>query len=103
MSAAAEDGTFVSDPRVVAAAKAIATTDSGRRHAKTHSTLASAADYHEAIVVMKAVDEIMFSPESIARAEQAHKDLISAWGRGEANCDVPDVVRAIVATLKGTP
>lgn len=103
MSAAVEGETFVRDPRVVAAAKAIATTDSGRRHTKTPSALASAADYHEAIVVMKAVDEIMFSPESIARAEQAYKDLIAAWGRDEANCDVPDVVQAIVAALKGTP
>lgn len=93
---------FVRDPRVVAAAKAIAATDSGRP-AKTPSEQPSAADYHEAVAVMKSVDEVMFSPESIARAEQAHRDLISAWGRGEANCDIPDIVRAIAAALKGTP
>lgn len=89
------------DARVVAAAQAIAATES--RPGKSPTTVVSAADYHEAIAVVRAVDEVMFSPESIARAEQAHRDLISAWGRGEANCDIPDVVRAVVTALKGTP
>lgn len=89
------------DPRIEAAARAIAVTDS--RTVRTSPPVISAADYHDAIAAVRAADEVMFSPESIARAEQAHSDLIAAWGRGEANCDIPDVVKAIITALKGTP
>lgn len=88
---------FVRDPRVVAVAQAIA----GRRETPTQPVKVSAADYHDAIVAVRAADEVMFSPDGIARAEQAYKDLIAAWGRGEANCDVPDVVRAVANALQG--
>lgn len=50
--------TFVRDPRVVAAANAIAGVDSGRRHVKAPTAVASAADYHEAVVAVKAVDKV---------------------------------------------
>lgn len=94
---------FVRDPRVVAAAQAIAGAKNGRRETPAQPVMVSAADYHEAIVAVRAADEVMFSPDGIDRAEQAYKDLIAAWGRGEANCDVPDVVRAVTNALKGTP
>jgi len=48
---------FVRDPRVVAAATAIAGTDSGRA-GKTPTALVSAANFHESVVAMKAVDEV---------------------------------------------
>lgn len=91
--------TTTRDPRVVAAAHAIAATES--RPGKVPTEVASAADYHEAIAVIRAIDELTFSAEGIARAEQAYKDLILDWGRGKANCDIPDVVRAVIAALKG--
>ncbi|HEX9225367.1 MAG TPA: hypothetical protein VF885_01775 [Arthrobacter sp.] len=49
--------TFVRDPRVVAAAKAIAGVDSGRSRIKTPTDKASASDFHEAVVAVKAIDE----------------------------------------------
>lgn len=49
--------TFVRDPRVVAAAKAIAGVDSGRSRIKTPTEKPSACDFHEAVVAVKAIDE----------------------------------------------
>lgn len=49
--------THVRDPRVVAAAKAIAAVDSGRSRIKTPTDKPSACDFHEAIVAVKAIDE----------------------------------------------
>lgn len=49
--------TFVRDPRVVAAAKAIAGVDSGRSRIKTPTDKPSACDFHEAVVAVKAIDE----------------------------------------------
>ncbi|QOD06050.1 hypothetical protein [Pseudarthrobacter sp. BIM B-2242] len=48
--------TFVRDPRVVAAAKAIAGVDSGRSRIKTPTEKPSACDFHEAVVAVKAID-----------------------------------------------
>jgi hypothetical protein len=53
--------TFVRDPRVVAAAKAIAATDSGRSRIKTPTDKPSASDFHEAVVALTAVDEVSTS------------------------------------------
>lgn len=49
--------TFIRDPRVVAAAKAIAGVDSGRSRIKTPTDKPSASDFHEAVVAVKAIDE----------------------------------------------
>lgn len=53
--------TFVRDPRVVAAAKAIAGVDSGRSRIKTPTDKPSACDFHEAVVAVKAIDEVSTS------------------------------------------
>lgn len=53
--------TFVRDPRVVAAAKAIAGVDSGRSRIKTPTDKPSASDFHEAVVAVKAIDEVTTS------------------------------------------
>lgn len=49
--------THVRDPRVVAAAKAIAGVDSGRSRIKTPTDKPSASDFHEAVVAVKAIEE----------------------------------------------
>jgi hypothetical protein len=53
--------TFVKDPRVPAAAKAIAGTDSGRSRIKTPTDKPSACDFQEAVVAVKAIDEVSSS------------------------------------------
>jgi hypothetical protein len=93
--------TTMRDPRVEAAAQAIAATDS--RAVGTDPPVISVAEYHDAIAAVRAADQLMFSPEGIAFAEQAYGGLIVSCGRGEADCDVPDVVGAVIAALKGTP
>lgn len=49
--------THVRDPRVVAAARAIAGVDSGRSRIKTPTEKPSASDFHEAVVAVMAIDE----------------------------------------------
>lgn len=53
--------TFIRDPRVPAAAKAIAGVDSGRSLIKTPTDKPSASDFHEAVVAVKAIDEVSTS------------------------------------------
>lgn len=60
--------TFVRDPRVVAAAQAIAGVDSGRSRIKTPTTVASASDFHEAVVAVRAIDEVSSSAVSAVLA-----------------------------------
>lgn len=68
---------FVRDPRVVAAAKAIAATES--RPDKTSTEVVSAADYHEAVAVVAAIDEADASNGIHRITEQAVFDDL--WGR----------------------
>ncbi|QOT19572.1 hypothetical protein [Paenarthrobacter sp. YJN-5] len=49
--------TFIRDPRVAAAATAIAGVDSRRSRIKTPTDKPSASDFHEAVVAVKAIDE----------------------------------------------
>lgn len=68
------------DPRVVAAAKAIAATES--RPGKVPSDVASAADYHEAIAVVRAIDELLSVPSPEAKALKAVEALLDQWQNG---------------------
>lgn len=35
----------------------------------------------------------------VKKGAQAHRELIAAWGRGEANCDHEDVARAVLLAV----
>lgn len=69
------------DPRVVAAALAIAATES--RPGKVPSDVASAADYHEAIAVVRAIDDLPpAGPSPEAKALKAVEALLDQWQNG---------------------
>lgn len=73
--------TFVRDPRVVAAAKAIAGVDSGRSRIKTPTDKPSACDFHEAVVAVKAIDETSASAVAAVLALHTPVRRYQAAGR----------------------
>ena len=75
---------FTRNPRVVAAAHAIAATES--RSGKTSSAVPSAADYHEAVVVVRALDEQLATADGADDSNGVHRITEEGvfdglWGR----------------------